>query len=79
METGPHEELAKLKSEIMEAWHELDVLRTSMELDLAKSLNGVRTAGVRTRKGLKLLAQQSQNIRKQLLKLQKQYDALKKQ
>jgi len=78
MDTGKHEKLAQLKNEITEAWTELGILQTSMELDLAKSLNGIRTAGVRTRKGLKLISQQAQNIRKQLLALQKQYDELKK-
>jgi|SaaInlV_165m_DNA_2_1040747.scaffolds.fasta_scaffold56281_2 ribosomal protein S13 len=72
------EEITKLKNKIVESWNELEVLRDSMELDLAKSLNGVRTAGVRTRKGLKLMSQQAQMIKKQLLQLQKLFNELKK-
>ena len=73
-----NEEIDKLKAAILEGWKELEVLKDSMELDLAKSLNGVRTAGVRTRKGLKLISQQTQMIKKQLLQLQKLFDEAKK-
>lgn len=71
------EKISKLKTLIHEGWKELEVLKDSMELDLAKSLNGTRTAGVRTRKGLKLISQQTQMLKKQLLQLQKLFDESK--
>lgn len=73
-----NEQIAKLKAQIVESWKELEILRESLELDLAKSLSGIKTAGVRTRKGLKLMSQQSQTIKKQLLQIQKLFNELKK-
>ena len=49
-------------SELIEQWTELKVLVESLELDLLKNASGNKSAGVRTRKGLRLLKQKSADL-----------------
>ena len=42
-------------SDILEKWEELKVLVESLELDVHKNASGNKSAGTRTRKGLRLL------------------------
>ena len=52
-------------SPILAKWSELKTLVEALEVDVAKNAKGVAAAGVRTRKGLRLL----QNSAKELVKL----------
>jgi len=45
------------KTELLEQWEELRVLVESLNLDIHKSANGNKSAGVRARKGLRLAKQ----------------------
>ena len=73
-----NEKLNTTKKEASELWSELDMLLRSMEIDFAKTLNDVRSAGRRTRKGLKLLSNNALELRKTILALQKVADERKK-
>ena len=48
-------------------WTELKVLVESLELDVHKNANGNKSAGVRTRKGLRLLKQRAAELVKESL------------
>ena len=61
------EKTQKLK----ELWDELGLLRSSMEVDMAKTVNGTKSAGTRLRKGLKLLSLRALDLRKAVLALHK--------
>jgi hypothetical protein len=56
---------------LLEKWNELKVLVESLELDVHKNANGNKSAGVRARKGLRLLKQKSGNIVKASLEADK--------
>ena len=45
--------------DFLEKWEELKVLIESLELDVRKNANGNKSAGVRARKGLRLVKQQA--------------------
>ena len=47
---------------LLEKWNELKVLIESLDLDVHKNANGNKSAGVRTRKGLRLLKKQSSDL-----------------
>ena len=47
------------KTDLVSQWTELKVLIESLELDVLKNANGNKSAGVRARKGLRLLKQRS--------------------
>ena len=47
---------------LLEGWNELKVLVESLELDVLKHANGNKSAGVRARKGLRLLKQRSAEL-----------------
>jgi len=49
-------------SELLDEWKRLKVLVESLELDLHKNANGNKSAGVRARKGLRLLKKQASEI-----------------
>jgi hypothetical protein len=55
------------KSELLNQWTELKVLIESLELDVLKNANGNKSAGVRARKGLRLLKQRSGELVKSSL------------
>lgn len=50
------------KSDLVSQWTELKVLVETLELDVLKNANGNKSAGVRARKGLRLLKQRSGDL-----------------
>jgi hypothetical protein len=59
-------------NEILEKWRELKVLVESLELDVHKHANGNSSAGVRARRGLRLLKGESANLVKLSLSHEKE-------
>jgi len=49
-------------SNIMEQWNEIKVLVESLGLDVVKNANGNSSAGVRARRGLRLLKSKSAEL-----------------
>ena len=49
-------------SNLLDEWKELKVLVESLELDMHKNANGNKSAGVRARKGLRLLKKRASEI-----------------
>jgi hypothetical protein len=49
-------------SSLLDEWKELKVLVESLELDVHKNANGNKSAGVRARKGLRLLKKKSSDL-----------------
>jgi len=49
-------------SNLLNEWKELKVLVESLELDMHKNANGNKSAGVRARKGLRLLKKRASEI-----------------
>ena len=47
---------------LVEKWNELKVLVESLETDILKNNSGNKSAGVRARKGLRLLKKQSSDL-----------------
>ena len=56
---------------IIERWQELKVLIESIDLDVHKNANGNSSAGVRARKGLRLLKTQAGDLVKLTVELGK--------
>ena len=52
---------------LIEKWSELKVLVESLELDIHKNASGNKSAGVRARKGLRLLKQSAAELVKESL------------
>jgi hypothetical protein len=51
-----------MSKSVLDQWSELKVLIESLELDVLKNANGNKSAGVRARKGLRLLKQRSSDL-----------------
>ena len=49
-------------SNLLDEWKELKVLVESLELDMHKNASGNKSAGVRARKGLRLLKKKASEI-----------------
>jgi len=49
-------------SDILEQWNEIKVLIESLDLDVVKNANGNSSAGVRARRGLRLLKTKSADL-----------------
>ena len=49
-------------SAIVDKWNELKILVESLELDVLKNANGNNSAGVRARRGLRLLKKESAEL-----------------
>jgi len=49
-------------SELFQKWNELKVLMESLENDILKNVKGNKSAGVRARKGLRLLKNNASEI-----------------
>ena len=49
-------------SEILDLWKEIKVLIESLDLDIAKNASGNSSAGVRARRGLRLLKSKSAEL-----------------
>jgi len=50
------------KQEQGKLWSDLKILLESLELDMAKNINGNKSAGLRVRKGLRLLKAKSSDL-----------------
>jgi|TARA_Y100000310_G_scaffold18757_4_gene18418 hypothetical protein len=59
-------------SNLLGQWEELKVLVESLELDVHKNANGNKSAGVRARKGLRLVKQKSAELVKASLSVSKE-------
>ena len=60
-----------MSSKLTNDWNELKVLIESLDLDIYKNANGNKSAGVRARKGLRLLKQKSAELVKASLEVDK--------
>lgn len=60
-----------MSSKLTNDWNELKVLIESLDLDIYKNANGNKSAGVRARKGLRLLKQRSAELVKSSLEADK--------
>jgi len=60
------------KSEMSEQWEELKKLVESLELDVVKNISGNKSAGVRARKGLRLLKKRVSDVVKTSLNSDKE-------
>ena len=49
-------------SDILDQWNEIKVLIESLDLDVVKNANGNSSAGVRARRGLRLLKTKSADL-----------------
>lgn len=65
-----NEEFTKEKQ--LELWEELKVLVESVELDMVKNINGNKSAGLRVRKGLRLVKQKTTDLVKTSLESDRQ-------
>ena len=54
-------------SSILDQWNEIKTLVESLELDVMKNANGNASAGVRARRGLRLLKTKSAELVKQTI------------
>jgi hypothetical protein len=60
-----------MSSSMLNEWTELKVLVESLELDVHKNASGNKSAGVRARKGLRLLKQRAAELVKTSLETSK--------
>ena len=51
-----------MSSSIIEQWNEIKVLVETLDLDVVKNANGNSSAGVRARRGLRLLKNKTANL-----------------
>lgn len=58
-------------SNVSEMWNELKVLVESLELDVSKNLSGNASAGVRMRRGLRLLKTKTAELVKESITAEK--------
>ena len=58
-------------SNLLDEWSELKVLVESLELDMHKNARGNKSAGVRARKGLRLLKRRASDLVKESLSADK--------
>jgi len=56
-----------MRQQIIDQWTELKTLMESLEVDVHKNANGNKSAGVRVRKGLRLLKNKSGDLVKSSL------------
>jgi len=56
-----------MRQEILDQWAELKTIVESLEVDVLKNANGNKSAGVRVRKGLRLLKNRSSTLVKSSL------------
>ena len=59
-------------SQLKQKWEELKVLMESLEVDIQKNIGGNKSAGVRARKGLRLLKTNASEIVKTSLACDKE-------
>jgi len=58
-------------SDILDQWNEIKVLIESLDLDVVKNANGNSSAGVRARRGLRLLKTKSSSLVKTTIEADK--------
>ena len=58
-------------SDILDQWNEIKVLVESLDLDVVKNANGNSSAGVRARRGLRLLKTKSADLVKSTIESDK--------
>ena len=58
-------------NDILEKWNELKVIMESIELDVQKNARGNNSAGIRARKGLRLLKQEASSLVKMPIESEK--------
>ena len=59
-------------SDILEQWNEIKTLVESLEVDVAKNASGNASAGVRARRGLRLLKSKSADLVKTTISEEKE-------
>ena len=59
-------------SDILDQWNEIKVLVESLDLDVVKNANGNSSAGVRARRGLRLLKTKSAELVKTTIETDKE-------
>ena len=59
-------------SNILDQWNEIKVLVESLDLDVVKNANGNSSAGVRARRGLRLLKSKSSELVKSTISEEKE-------
>lgn len=59
-------------SDILDQWNEIKVLIESLDLDVVKNANGNSSAGVRARRGLRLLKTKSAELVKTTIETDKE-------
>ena len=60
-----------MSSELLNQWNEIKVLVESLDLDVHKNANGNASAGVRARRGLRLLKAKTAELVKQTIESDK--------
>ncbi len=60
-----------MSSNILDQWNEIKVLVESLDLDVVKNANGNSSAGVRARRGLRLLKNKSADLVRQTIEAEK--------
>ena len=58
-------------SDILDKWNEIKILIESLDLDVHKNANGNASAGVRARKGLRLLKKETSDLIKTTIQSEK--------
>ena len=60
-----------MSSSILDQWNEIKVLIETLDLDVVKNANGNSSAGVRARRGLRLLKNKSADLVRQTIEEEK--------
>ena len=60
-----------MSSYVLDQWNEIKVLVESLDLDVRKNANGNASAGVRARRGLRLLKTKSAGLVKKTIEVEK--------
>lgn len=58
-------------SQIVDAWQKVKTLVESMEIDIQKNAGGNASAGVRARRGLRLLKKEAASLIKSMVEVEK--------
>jgi hypothetical protein len=61
-----------MSKSVLDQWAELKVLVETLDLDVHKNANGNKSAGVRARKGLRMLKKRASDLVKESLSSDKQ-------
>ena len=59
-----------MSSHVLDQWNEIKVLVESLDLDVRKNANGNASAGVRARRGLRLLKTKSAGLVKKTIEVE---------